>query len=170
MAGVKIYNRTYYEGECLEFDVGQRDLNGTPWDDNCQSVRVPDGYKLTLARNYGLSGGSLVLYPGDYPNAIFQQDKMYSYDNPNKGSSIKVEKVEGFTRERQVKVFGIINWAYPNEYFFNIPVGTGTQDRDYFLTTTCGKYKCPRGLKLPCIKMGTSQAHSTPLTAPVNTS
>ena len=146
MAGVRIYNRTYFEGDCLEFDVGQRDLNGTKWDDNCQSIKVPDGYKLTLARNYGLSGGSLVLYPGDYPNAIFQQDKMYSYDNPNKGSSIKVEKVEGFTRERQVQVFGIINWSYPNEYFFNIPVGDWNAGEGLFPNDNLWKIRVPEGI------------------------
>lgn len=151
---VTLYNKTYYEGEQMTIDNGQRDLNGTAFDDNIQSLKVADGTKVTIGRNYGLSGGKLVLYPGDYPNAMFQQDKMYSYNSPNKGSSIKVEKAEGFTREHQVRVFGIINWAYPNEYFFNVPIGDWTAADGLFPNDNLWKIQVPDGVKVTLYQNG----------------
>ena len=146
--GVTIYNRTYYQGEQMRLENGQRDLNGTHFDDNVQSLKVDDGTVVTLGRNYSLSGGIVKLYAGDYPNAIFQQDKMYSYNNPNKASSIKVESDGSSLRERQIQVFGIINWKYPNSYVFNIPVGDFNDASAVFPNDNIWKIRIPNGLKV----------------------
>lgn len=145
---VILYNKTYYEGEQMTIDNGQRDLNGTNFDDNVKSIRVPDGNKVTLAQNYRLTGGKLVLYPGDYPDLPFQYSLMMDANNHNTTSSIKVEKVEGFTKDKQVILYGVRNWNFPSSYSFRIPVGDWTAADGLFNNDGIWKIYVPSGMKI----------------------